>query len=156
MASSAGQAFQTAYVGLKWARFGQVTVGRQVTLVSEGTINTIPTTISTAFGLLGASKTYSGAGSSEDNRLDDVLKYSATFDDRVHVGAMYKFNGSTGEATPPYQAGYRRRNRRRLRRCVLFEGQRCHLGFLVDRRSGHPTAGFGIFLREFPVRNRLG
>jgi predicted porin len=102
--SSAGQAFQTAYVGLKWARFGQVTVGRQVTLVSEGTIKYDPNYDSTAFGLLGASKTYSGAGSSEDNRLDDVLKYSATFDDRVHVGAMYKFNGSTGEANTAYQA----------------------------------------------------
>jgi predicted porin len=102
--SSAGQAFQTAYVGLKWARFGQVTVGRQVTLVSEGTIKYDPNYDSTAFGLLGASKTYSGAGSSEDNRLDDVLKYSATFDDRVHVGAMYKFNGSTGAANTAYQA----------------------------------------------------
>jgi predicted porin len=102
--SSAGQAFQTAYVGLKWARFGEVTVGRQVTLVSEGTIKYDPNYDSTAFGLLGASKTYSGAGSSEDNRLDDVLKYSATFDDRVHVGAMYKFNGSTGAANTAYQA----------------------------------------------------
>src|SRR5579864_2845572 len=36
--SSAGQAFQTAWVGLKSARFGALTFGRQLTLLSEGTI----------------------------------------------------------------------------------------------------------------------
>src|SRR5580698_2717374 len=68
--SSAGQAFQTAYVGVQSPRFGALTFGRQVTLVSEGTIKYDPNNNSTAFGLLGASNTYSGAGSSEDNRLD--------------------------------------------------------------------------------------
>src|ERR1700685_4023119 len=36
--SSAGQAFQTAYVGLKSAQFGTLTFGRQQTLLSEGSI----------------------------------------------------------------------------------------------------------------------
>ena len=61
--SSAGQAFQTAYVGLKSARFGSLTFGRQVTLLAEGTIKYDPNYNATAFGLLGASNTYSGGGS---------------------------------------------------------------------------------------------
>lgn len=102
--SSAGQAFQTAYAGFKSQRFGTITFGRQVTLLAEGTIKYDPNFDAVAFGLLGASKTYAGAGSSEDNRLDSTLKYSATFGDRVHVGALYKFNESTGAANTAFQA----------------------------------------------------
>ncbi len=60
--SSAGQAFQTAWVGLKSARFGTLTFGRQVTLLLEGTIKYDPNYNASAFGLLGASNTYSGGG----------------------------------------------------------------------------------------------
>jgi predicted porin len=102
--SSAGQAFQTAYVGIKSARFGAVTFGRQLTLVSEGTIKYDPNYDANAFGLLGASNTYSGAGSSEDKRLDSVIKYSATFDELAHVGALYKPNGASGAANTAFQA----------------------------------------------------
>ncbi len=102
--SSAGQAFQTAYVGLKSAQFGTLTFGRQVTLLSEGTIKYDPNYNATAFGLLGASNTYSGGGSSEDNRLDSMAKYSIGFDDRVHLAALYKFNGSNGSANTAWQA----------------------------------------------------
>src|ERR1700726_3615555 len=92
--SSAGQAFQTAFVGLKSARFGSLTFGRQVTLLMEGTIKYDPNYNATAFGLLGASNTYSGGGAQEDNRLDSTVKYVVGFDDLVHFGALYKFNGS--------------------------------------------------------------
>ena len=102
--SSAGQAFQTAFVGIKSARFGALTAGRQLTLLSEGTVKYDPNYDSTAFGLLGASNTYSGGGSSEDKRLDSMLKYSGTFDDLVHVGALYKFNGASGSANTAFQA----------------------------------------------------
>src|SRR5262249_52352465 len=51
--SSAGQAFQTAYVGLKSQRFGAFTFGRQVTLVLEGIIKYDPNYNASAFGLLG-------------------------------------------------------------------------------------------------------
>jgi len=102
--SSAGQAFQTAYVGLKSARFGTLTLGRQVTLLAEGTIKYDPNYNATAFGLLGASNTYSGGGSSEDNRLDSTVKYFFGFDDRVHIAALYKFNGSNGTAGTALQA----------------------------------------------------
>jgi predicted porin len=102
--SSAGQAFQTAYVGLKSARFGTLTFGRQVTLLSEGTIKYDPNYNATAFGLLGASNTYSGGGSSEDNRLDSTAKYSVSFNDLVHLAALYKFSGANGAANTAIQA----------------------------------------------------
>jgi predicted porin len=102
--SSAGQAFQTAWVGLKSARFGTLTFGRQATLLLEGTIKYDPNYNATAFGLLGASNTYSGGGVQEDNRLDSTAKYYVKFSDLVHLGALYKFNGSNGSANTVYQA----------------------------------------------------
>src|ERR1700731_554118 len=89
--SSAGQAFQTAWVGLKSARFGTLTFGRQVTLMMEGTIKYDPNYNASAFGLLGASNTYSGAGAQQDNRLDSTARYYVDFSNLVHLGALYKF-----------------------------------------------------------------
>jgi predicted porin len=102
--SSAGQAFQTAWVGIKSKRFGTLTFGRQVTLLQEGTIKYDPNYNATAFGLLGASNTYSGGGAQEDNRLDSTAKYYLSFRDLVHIGALYKFNGSNGSANTVFQA----------------------------------------------------
>jgi predicted porin len=102
--SSAGQAFQTAFVGLKSARFGTLTFGRQTSLMLEGTIKYDPNYNASAFGLLGASNTYSGAGTQEDNRLDSAAKYEVDFNHLVHLGALYKFNGSSGSADTAYQA----------------------------------------------------
>jgi predicted porin len=102
--SSAGQAFQTAYAGFKSRSFGTLTFGRQLTLLTEGTIKYDPNYDASAFGLIGASGSYQGGGSSEDKRLDSMLKYYATFDDAVHFGALYKFNNSTGAANTAFQA----------------------------------------------------
>jgi predicted porin len=102
--SSAGQAFQTAYVGLSSARFGTLTFGRQETLLALGSIKYDPNYGATAFGLIGASNTYSGGGSSEDNRLDSTAKYYVSFDDLVHLAALYKFDGSNGSANTAVQA----------------------------------------------------
>src|SRR5215831_14326369 len=101
--SSAGQAFQTSWVGLKSQRFGTLTFGRQVTLVLEGIIKYDPNYNASAFGLLGASNTYSGAGSQESNRLDSTAKYVVSFISPVHLGALYKFNGSSGSANTAFQ-----------------------------------------------------
>jgi predicted porin len=101
--SSAGQAFQTAFVGLQSTQFGALTFGRQVALLSEGMIQYDPNFLATAFGVLGASNTYAGAGSSETNRLDDTVKYLVKYDD-VHFGAQAKFNDSSGSASTAYQA----------------------------------------------------
>jgi predicted porin len=102
--SSAGQAFQTAFVGVKSERFGTLTFGRQITLLSQGAIEYDPNYLATAFGLLGASNTYAGGGSSEDNRLDSMAKYVLGFDDHVHVAGLYKFNGSDGSGRTAVQA----------------------------------------------------
>ena len=93
---SAGQPFQTAFVGLQSARFGALTFGRQVPLLSEGTILYDPNYKASAFGLLGASNTYAGGGSSEDDRLDSTAKYRVKFNDLLHLGALYKFSNSNG------------------------------------------------------------
>lgn len=102
--SSAGQPFQTAYVGLKSQRLGTLTFGRQVSILNEGVIKYDPNYNATAFGLLGASNTYSGGGSAEDNRLDSVAKYLVSFKQLAHLGALYKFNGSSGSANRAFQA----------------------------------------------------
>ena len=102
--SSAGQPFQTAYVGLKSQRLGTLTFGRQVSILNEGVIKYDPNYNATAFGLLGASNTYSGGGSAEDNRLDSVAKYLVSFNRLAHFGALYKFNGSSGSANHALQA----------------------------------------------------
>jgi predicted porin len=101
--SSAGQAFQTAWVGFKSARFGTLTFGRQTTLLLDGTIKYDPNYNATAFGLLGASNTYSGGGAQEDNRLDSTAKYYVSFSDLVHLGALYKFSGAHGSANTVFQ-----------------------------------------------------
>ena len=72
--------FQTAWVGFKSTRFGTLTFGRQTTLLLDGTIKYDPNYNATAFGLLGASNTYSGGGAQEDNRVDAALKYTIDFD----------------------------------------------------------------------------
>ena len=102
--SSAGQAFQTAWVGFKSAQFGTLTFGRQVTPLMEGVIKYDPNYNASAFGLLGASNTYSGGGSQEYNRLDSTVKYSVGFNDLMHLGAFYKFNDSSGSANTAFQA----------------------------------------------------
>jgi predicted porin len=102
--SSAGQAFQTAFAGLKSTRFGTITFGRQLALLLEGSIKYDPNYNASAFGLLGASNTYSGAGAQEDNRLDSTAKYQVNFSDLVHFAALYKFGGSNGSANTAVQA----------------------------------------------------
>lgn len=102
--SSTGQVFQTAFVGLKSARFGTLTFGRQVTLLMEGSIKYDPNYNASAFGLLGASNTYSGGGAQEDNRLDSTAVYAGGIGDLVHFAALYKFNGASGSANTAFQA----------------------------------------------------
>jgi predicted porin len=102
--SSAGQPFQTAFIGLKSQRFGSITFGRQLTPLLEGVIKYDPNYNASAFGLLGASNTYSGGGSQEDNRVDSVVKYFVDFSDLVHLGTLYKFSGPNGLADSAVQA----------------------------------------------------
>jgi predicted porin len=102
--SVAGQFFQSAYVGLASHTYGTVTFGRQLTLVADGVNKYDPNYGSQAFSLIGMSGPYAGAGDTEDKRLDSSVKYTATFADTFHVGALYKFNGSNGGANTAVQA----------------------------------------------------
>jgi predicted porin len=102
--SSAGQVFQTAFAGLSSKTFGTLTYGRQLTLLSQGTIKYDPQQDAIAFGLLGASGTYSGGGSSEDRRMNSMLKYSSAAGEPVHVAALYTFHESDGGAGSAFQA----------------------------------------------------
>ena len=154
--SSAGQTFQTAWVGLKSARFGTLTFGRQVTLLLEGSIKYDPNYNASAFGLLGASNTYSGGGSQEDNRLDSTAKYRVNFGDVLHLAVLYKFNGFSGSANTAFQADIGGEYRGRIGRCLLFEGEQRHHGHLLDRRSGREASGIGLFGIEFPGGDHLG
>ncbi len=101
--SVAGQAFQTAYAGLASRTFGTLTFGRQLTLLGDGINKYDPNYGSQAFSLIGMSGTYAGGGDTEDKRLDSSLKYNGTFGDVVHVGFLYKFNGSNGAANTVFQ-----------------------------------------------------
>ncbi len=101
--SSAGQVFQTAFVGIQSDRYGALTFGRQVSLLSAGMIQHDPNQLAAAFGLLGASNQYAGGGGNEDNRLDDTVKYLYDFDHLVHAGMLYKFDGSAGQGRTAYQ-----------------------------------------------------
>jgi predicted porin len=104
--SVAGQPFQTAIGGFSSKTFGSLTFGRQLTLVADGVNKYDPNYGSQAFSLIGMSGPYAGAGDTEDKRLDSSLKYVATFAELVHVGAMYKFNGSNGAANTAYQLSF--------------------------------------------------
>lgn len=94
--SVAGQIFQQSFAGLSSPTFGTITFGRQNTLLADGVGKYDPNYASQAFSVIGLSGTAGGGGDTQDRRLDDSLKYVATFNQLVHVGALYKFNQSTG------------------------------------------------------------
>jgi len=96
--SVAGEAFQTAYAGISSKLYGTVTFGRQLTLLADGINKYDPNYGSQAFSLIGLSGSYAGGGDTEDKRVDEALKYYGTFNNLIHVGALYKFNGSNGGA----------------------------------------------------------
>ncbi len=102
--SSAGQAFQTAFAGLRSARLGGLTFGRQLTLLTSSTIRFDPQYDATAFGLFGASGAYSGGGSTEDKRLDGVWKYTSRPGGLAHLGLLYKPRESRQVSNSAFQA----------------------------------------------------
>ena len=101
--SSAGQAFQNAWAGVTSKTFGQLTFGRQTTILTDATVKYDPNQDSNAFGLIGASGTYQCGGTTEDKRLDSMLRYDVKVADILHVGGLYKFNGATGSQNTAYQ-----------------------------------------------------
>jgi len=96
--SIAGQLFNgAAYGGLSSPTFGTITFGWQNGLMADGIAKYDPMGASNAFSVIGFSGTAAGGGDTEDRRLQNSLKYDATFG-VLHVGAQYQFNGSSGSA----------------------------------------------------------
>jgi predicted porin len=102
--SIAGQIFQQSFLGVSSPSFGTLTFGRQNTVLADGVAKYDPNYASQAFSLIGLSGTTAGGGDTQDRRFDDSLKYTATYMQLVHVGLMYKFNQSYGEANTAFEA----------------------------------------------------
>jgi predicted porin len=100
--SIAGQVFEQSIIGIASPTFGSFTFGRQNTLLADGIAKYDPQGASQAFSLIGLSGTTAGGGDTQDRRLDSSLKYVANFSG-FHVGALYKFNGSSGSASTAEQ-----------------------------------------------------
>jgi predicted porin len=101
--SVAGQIFQQSFVGFSSKTFGTITFGRQNTLIADGVSKYDPNAASQAFSLIGLSGTTAGGGDTQDRRLDDSMKYTATFANFLHAGAIYKFNGAWGSANTAFE-----------------------------------------------------
>ncbi len=72
-----GQMFATAaYFGIDSPTYGAFTMGRQSSLLRDGTINYDPVGGAQAFSLLGTSGTNAGGGSTENAILDNTYKYA--------------------------------------------------------------------------------
>ena len=85
-----GQALNgQAYVGLSSPTYGTLTVGRNNSLTLDQILGYDPMGGSYAFSPIGFSGTWAGAGSTEDARLDQSLKYTWNHGP-VHAGVIYQ------------------------------------------------------------------
>jgi predicted porin len=97
--SRCGQAFNgVAYGGVSSPLYGTLTIGRQNSLVLDGTASYDPMALSYAMSILGYSGTpAAGIGSTETARWDDSIKYVFSYGP-VHAAGMYA-DGSTGDTS---------------------------------------------------------
>src|SRR5580698_4582523 len=96
--SIAGQPFEQAFVGISSPTWGTITFGRQNSTLADLIAKYDPQQTSYAFSLLGLSGTPAGGGDTQDRRLDGSIKYDGHFYDLVHVGAVYKTQGSSAQS----------------------------------------------------------
>jgi predicted porin len=96
--SIAGQAFEQAFLGVSSPTYGTLTFGRQNSTLADLIAKYDPQQTSYAFSLLGLSGTPAGGGDTQDRRLDSSIKYDGHFYDLVHVGAIYKTQGSSAQS----------------------------------------------------------
>lgn len=97
--SRAGQLFNnrsTLYLSSK--EWGTLSFGRQYTVSLDDIVKYDPQQASYAFSVVGFFGSYGGGGWTEDARLDNSVKYNATFHN-VRVGALYQFGGIAGNNT---------------------------------------------------------
>jgi predicted porin len=92
--SIAGQPFEQGFVGVSSPAWGTITFGRQNSTLADLIAKYDPQYASNAFSLLGLSGTPAGGGDTQDRRLDGSIKYTGTFYNMVHLGAIYKTQGS--------------------------------------------------------------
>jgi predicted porin len=95
--SIAGQPFEQAFLGISSPTWGTITFGRQNSTLADLIAKYDPQLTSNAFSLLGLSGTPAGGGDTQDRRLDSSIKYVGKFLDLVHVGAIYKTQGSSAQ-----------------------------------------------------------
>ena len=95
-----GQALNgQAYVGLSSPTYGTLTIGRNNSLTLDQILGYDPMGGSYAFSPIGFSGTWGGAGSTEDARLDQSLKYTWNYGP-VHAGVIYQVgNYGSGSST---------------------------------------------------------
>lgn len=97
--SAAGELFGgAAYMGVSSPTYGTLTFGRHTGILADGIAKYDPLMVSTAFSYLGFAGGPAGGGYTQDRRLDSSVKYTATLSG-LHVGAQYKFNTSSGNAS---------------------------------------------------------
>ncbi len=89
----AGQAFNgEVFAGVSNVSYGTLTVGRQRSFQYEAFDEYDPQGLSYAFGVIGYSASFSGAGDTEAARWDDLVKYTYQYGP-LHAGAMYSNGG---------------------------------------------------------------
>lgn len=93
--SIAGEPFEQAFAGISSPTWGTITFGRQNTTLADLIAKYDPQQTSYAFSLLGLSGTPAGGGDTQDRRLDGSIKYANSFFNVLHVGAIYKTQGSS-------------------------------------------------------------
>jgi predicted porin len=91
--SRAGQLFNTeAYAGLSHPTYGELTAGRQNSLVAEGLGRFDPMDAAPNFSVIGYSNTAAGGGDTQDARYNTSVKYRVGVGP-VRVAALYQFGG---------------------------------------------------------------
>jgi predicted porin len=91
--SRAGQLFNTqAYAGLSHPTFGQLTAGRQNSLILQGLGDYDAMSAAPAFSVIGVSSTVSGGGDTENARYNTSVKYQVDAGP-LRFSALYQFGG---------------------------------------------------------------
>jgi predicted porin len=91
--SRAGQLFNTeAYAGFSHPTDGELTVGRQNSLVTEGLGRFDPMGAAPNFSVIGFSNIVAGAGDTETARFNTAVKYRLAVEP-FHFASLYQFGG---------------------------------------------------------------
>ncbi len=94
--SRAGQLFNNRSVLYLTSReWGTLSFGRQYSISLDDILKYDPQQGAYAFSVVGFFGAYGGGGWTEDARLDNAIKYNATFG-KARLGALYQFGGVAG------------------------------------------------------------